>query len=438
MDITPTKILLGPTNELHTGAHGSLITHPVTGYRYVAADAAHNFLFPKNVKMAEGLSPHRHFHLAEVLHFSDYAPIIHTSRFPAVEHSAWVMDLDNFGYPFVGGRALLNPEYRKGLSDRRDPIGLHAQARRRTMNMLYACGHPSCRAVLFWTETELKSAKRQIAASGLEKLGSEFLTKCQVVYPAQAPVAKEKVKAKWEALEAGRAPPTVIFCGRDFAVKNGAVALEVFDRLLQRKPHVRIIYIGHIPDSHLKVRAGLLRKIEFHSDLRRTDVLDRLAASHILFHPSRSESFGMIYLEAFAAGLAVIGASGDGLCHISEILNPEGARLVHHSKRNHSLWVNAYAFFLEALAETPDISKRLGYYNYELVALDSSKFSITGRNRKLKTTYSACAADGPKLHLEELPYWNDSVLFSIKSDEVLCDLVKYAHEIGFDGSNVVG
>jgi glycosyltransferase involved in cell wall biosynthesis len=433
MNQPATKILLGPANELHIGVHRPLVAFSPAGYEYVTAGATHYFLLPKGVQLFEPLSPHRYFHLGELLYFDDDASFVHTSRFPVVGRGSWIMDLDNFGYPFVAGRAILNPVEREKLID---IDGLHEDAIRRIENMLYACSHPSCRSVIFWTETALQSAKEQISANHLQKLGRNFLDKSVVVYPAQAPISKDKFTEKWKALESGRAPLTIMFCGRDYAVKNGDLALQVFDRVLERHPDVRIIYVGNIPHERQHLLAHVLKKIEYYDDVPRPHVLDLLADAHILVHPSSNESLGVIYLEAFAAGLAVIGAFGEGLRHIPEMLSPEGARVVDYTEGNHPLWVEAYLIFLESLIETPEIAKRMGHYNYGLVASDSGKFSLSVRDRAFRAIYGGCVSEKPGLQLEELPYWKDSVLFSMDSTEIQQDFEAYAREIGFEGCNL--
>jgi glycosyltransferase involved in cell wall biosynthesis len=195
------------------------------------------------------------------------------------------MDLDYFGYPFIAGRSLLNPTQRQRLIE-----GIHEEARQRVENMLYACCHPSCRTVFFFTKTARQSAEAHISAYGFEGFRKDFLAKSRVLYPAQAAMAKEKILAKWEALESGRVPITVLFCGRDFDIKNGSLALEVFDRLLERHPQTRIIYVGQMSADLQKSWAKILSKIEFHCDLPRDDILDLLQESHVLLHPSRNES----------------------------------------------------------------------------------------------------------------------------------------------------
>jgi hypothetical protein len=75
----------------------------------------------------------------------------------------------------------------------------------------------------------------------------------------------------------------------------------------------------------------------------------------------------------------------------------------------------------------------MGYYNYDLVASDSGKFSLTLRDKELRNAYAACAGEKTGLQLEELPYWKESVLFSMESEEIQYDFAKYANEIGFSG-----
>jgi len=344
------------------------------------------------------------------------------------------MDLDNFGYPFLAGRSILNPKQRQIL---RGGNSLPEQYLLRVKNMLFACAHPSCRAVVFRTETARRSAEAQISAIGLRKFSRDFLVKSQVVYPAQAPASKRKVMGKWKNVEARCAPLTIIFCGRDFAVKNGDLALEVFAHLLGCHPAIRLIYIGRIPEDRQRAFADVLKRLEHYHDPPRAQVLAHLAESHILLHPSWSESLGIIYLEAFAAGLAVIGAYGEQLRHIPEILNPEGARVVDFLEGGRTQWVRSYVSMLQSLIESPDIAKRMGCCNYDLVASHTGKFSIACRDKALNAAYRTFVKGKVGLRMEELPNWKDSVLFSMDSDEIQVDFAKYAAEVSFSGCNLV-
>jgi glycosyltransferase involved in cell wall biosynthesis len=426
-------LLLGPTNELHHGVHGSIIDHPPAGYEYLSQPATHYFLLPKGTRLFEPLSPYRYFHLGEFLHFEEDSLAVHASRFPVLHRSAWVVDLDNFGYPFVAGRSMLNPAQRERLAA---GVGLHDEAIRRMENMLFACGHPSCRAVMFHTDEALQGAREQISANGLDDVGRDFLAKSRVVYPAKAPVAKERVAAKWEALAAGRTPLTILFCGRDFDVKNGELALEVFERLLERHPGVRIVFISRVPDDRRRTLAPVLERLEFHDELPRAEVLARLEDAHVLFHPSSVESLGIIYLEAFAAGLAVVGAYGEGLRHVPEILHPDGARVVDYFEGGRTQWIQAFTSLLKALIEAPGIAREMGLYNYGLVASASGQFSFEVRHKQLDEAYRACSGESTELHLEDLPHWSDSVPFAMESEDIQWDFAEYAREIGFQGSNL--
>lgn len=426
-------IVLGPTNELHAGVHGSIVGNPPPGYEYLSQAATHFFLLPKGVRLFEPLSPHRYFHLGEFLYFDAPSLAVHSSKFPVLNRPAWVMDLDNFGYPFVAGRSMLNPSERERLigSD-----GLHEDAVRRMKNMLFACSHPSCRAVMFHTEEALRSAREQISANALLDAGHQFLAKSRVIYPAQVPLATDVITAKWKALEAGRTPLTIIFCGRDFAVKHAELALDVFEQVLERHPDVRIIFISRVPEGRQHARARVLNRIEFHDEVTRSEVLAGLEASHILFHPSSVESLGIIYLEAFAAGLAAVGGYGEGLRHVPEILHPEGARVVDYQEGSPAQWIQAYVSLLESLIEAPGIAREMGQYNYGLVASASGQFSFAVRHRQLGEAYRACSDETAGLQLEELPHWTESIPFSMESDEVQWDFDEYAREIGFHGSNL--
>ena len=98
--------------------------------------------------------------------------------------------------------------------------------------------------------------------------------------------------------------------------------------LAKRFPGVRFHYIGEAPRDPLTLRFDSLPNAAAHGALPRAEALRILASSHVLFHPARYESFGMVYAEAMAAGLAIVSSSGSVMAHVEEFLSRERAILV--------------------------------------------------------------------------------------------------------------
>jgi glycosyltransferase involved in cell wall biosynthesis len=125
-------------------------------------------------------------------------------------------------------------------------------------------------------------------------------------------VARAQVRA-----ELGLDPSArlVVHIGRFIEQKNHFGVLDVFDKVHARVPAARLVLCGvgplrdavlerakRLPCADAVVYAGL-----------RNDVPRLLAASDVLLFPSRDEGFGLVALEANAAGIPVVGSRVDGL-----------------------------------------------------------------------------------------------------------------------------
>jgi len=283
----------------------------------------------------------------------------------------------------------------------------------------------------------MKNTEAQLTNFGLQEAAKDLLSKARVVYPAQAALSNERVTDKWQRLQDKQMPFTIVFCGRDFAVKNGELALEVMRQLRSKYSSLRLIYIGQIPEDKKDSFAPVLRQFDFFPSLPRPEVLDLFAECHVLFHPSWNESLGTVYIEAFAAGMAVVGAYGKHLQHIPEILDPEGAFIVNYEEVEDVLRVDVFREVLQRLIEEPKRAERMGTFNHSLTASNTGRFSLAMRNRELEDAYQFGIEKTQPLRLEDLPYWKESVAFSMPSDDVQRDFKEYAREIGFSGFNLV-
>jgi len=100
--------------------------------------------------------------------------------------------------------------------------------------------------------------------------------------------------------------------------------------LTKEFPNLCYQIIGDGEDKYrlldLVLRYGLEEKVEFLGYLDNNQVIEHLKYSHIFSLPSYEEGFGVVYLEAMAAGLPVIGIQDQGISDI--IRNSENGFLV--------------------------------------------------------------------------------------------------------------
>ena len=243
--------------------------------------------------------------------------LFHSARWPVLNRKSWVVDLDDFGYPVFWGRSAIDPR------QRRQSARLEQRILERSARMLAAYTHPSCKAILFLTERGVAEAGQWLRAVATPDLARAFLERCHVVPGAHRVLDRAEVRRKWR-----HDPLAVVFCGRDYYQKHGRVALTVMASLAKRFPAVRFHYIGEAPSGPLRRRFESLPNAVFYGALPRADALRIVATSHILFHPARYESFGMVYAEAMAGGLAIVSSAGSGMEHVGEFLGQGGAVLV--------------------------------------------------------------------------------------------------------------
>jgi glycosyltransferase involved in cell wall biosynthesis len=144
--------------------------------------------------------------------------------------------------------------------------------------------------------------------------------------PAATPQERARVRA---GLEIASEDITVVFVGRLVPQKGVHHLLTVAELLADREPAIRFLVVG---DGTLRTeleeearRAGL-GSVQFLGE--RHDVPHLLAAADLVVVPSEWEPFGIVNLEAMAAGRPVIAFATGGIPEI--VLDGETGLLVPH------------------------------------------------------------------------------------------------------------
>jgi glycosyltransferase involved in cell wall biosynthesis len=248
--------------------------------------------------------------------------VVHTYYWPVLQRQAWVADFDECGYPFLSGRYTWHPDFQREFAGDWSSDFL-ARMRRRTVAMMEAYSHPSCKGMIFWSNYALNHVIALFDRLNLPQCAATVRQKGLVVYPAQRVLTQDRFTCKWRDDRL-----RIVFCGRDYAMKNGQLALSVYRRLLASGFPLTLVYIGEIPPGPLERFGDVIESIEYYPVIDHRQCLAIIASSHVLFHPSRGEAFGIVFLEAAAAGLAIVTAGGPMMLHVPELTGTEGAVFV--------------------------------------------------------------------------------------------------------------
>lgn len=130
-------------------------------------------------------------------------------------------------------------------------------------------------------------------------------------------------------------PKHLLFIGRlDIAHKGGDFLFEVFARIgRMRGGHVPpLVIVGDGPDrramERLAEESGLSHLVKFRGRVEGPEKYRLMAAAHAVLMPSRHETFGMVAVEALAAGIPLIAFDVGPLREVTGFGSETGARLV--------------------------------------------------------------------------------------------------------------
>jgi D-inositol-3-phosphate glycosyltransferase len=183
--------------------------------------------------------------------------------------------------------------------------------------------------------------------------------------------------------------PILLFVGRIQPLKSVDVAIESLAVLADALPTARLVVIGGPsgPDgvaelAHLGALAaqrGVDRRVVFHAPEDHSKLADFYRASDVLIVPSRSESFGLVAVEAQACGLPVVAANVGGLSY--SVADAESGILVDG-------WNPAS--YAAAVAEILSDEERLESFRRGARA-HSQRFSWDGTADRLVALYESMA-----------------------------------------------
>ena len=107
-------------------------------------------------------------------------------------------------------------------------------------------------------------------------------------------------------------PKTIdlIGVGSLIPLKDYMTFVRIACDLLDKDPGLKIELIGggqefNALTEYAKTR-GHATKVKFHGTLSRDETLERISQSKVLLHPSKYESFGMVFIEALALGAKIV------------------------------------------------------------------------------------------------------------------------------------
>lgn len=109
-----------------------------------------------------------------------------------------------------------------------------------------------------------------------------------------------------------RNPNEILFVGRPDGRKGLPALLQAFPRVLKRCPDARLVIIGSRPEQ-VKLPKPLLSSVELRGVVDEREIVRAMHSASLLCAPSTgAESFGIILIEALAAGLPVLASEIPG------------------------------------------------------------------------------------------------------------------------------
>jgi D-inositol-3-phosphate glycosyltransferase len=144
--------------------------------------------------------------------------------------------------------------------------------------------------------------------------------------------------------------PQLLFVGRLQPLKGPDVAVRTLAEVRRTVPDARLRIVGGASGSGegltgpdelraLAAELGVADGLDLEPALRQDLLVERYQAADVLLAPSRSETFGLVALEAQAAGTPVVAADVPGL---QDVVRAGGTLVPGHDPVDHAAAVVAY------------------------------------------------------------------------------------------------
>lgn len=209
---------------------------------------------------------------------------------------------------------------------------------------------------------------------------------CELFHP------EFKSSAMRESLSDGRPhQPLLIYVGRVSAEKN----IEKVRSVLQSIPQAHFAIIGDGPHKgHLqKFFAGT--NTVFAGYLEGADLAQAVASADMLVLPSKTETLGMVLLEAMAAGTVVVGANAGG---IPQVVRHGVTGLLFNPDEPDSL-----SQTVQWLLDKPEAAQQIR----QQARAEAELSSWTASTRQLRAFYEAAVATPRPIKIPS-PFWYDT------------------------------
>lgn len=204
-------------------------------------------------------------------------------------------------------------------------------------------------AVTRWIREQGKCYEAAVTCCVMSRWTADSIVHDYNVDPGKVRVVGAGRNYNARPVERDWTPPRFLFMGYDWERKNGELVLRAFARLRERVRDARLDIAGGHPRVDME-------GVTAHGPLRLSDPHERAHAEELFesatcfVMPSQCENFGIVYVEAAAAGVPSIGTTIGGA---ADAIGQEGGLLVDPS--NDEALVAAMAAMCD-----PERARRMG------------------------------------------------------------------------------
>jgi len=176
--------------------------------------------------------------------------------------------------------------------------------------------------------------------------------------------------------------PVVVMLSKHVARKRFDVLLDAMEIVWQRAPETRLVlaggrtpYTAEIEALVARLAAGRRARVHLLCDVSEDDKPSLLAAGDLFVLPSAQDSFGLVFLEAWACRKPVVGVDAGAVASL--VADGEDGLLVPYAD------ARALAGAISRLLDDPDLRRRLGERGFDKVRRRFSQEAVTRDMRKV-------------------------------------------------------